>query len=261
VGLVKQNYLPRIFLILTFVSASTTLIIATWTRTNIADLRSLTTFYNEQEIVTISSSDRRTEFDAQNLCKSLDSPRNVLRIAIRGYIEVNDDDVMILALTDQENGLRIIMNEARQPIVYFESPLTNSNAKGYELAPPLHEFISVGADKNDPNIDVTISLFFVSLPSDNLTIQTEVSDPFRYSRLENIVTFIDRSIFCSGSGVFGIDNVKNSLTVKFSSAQVGTANLDVNRNLRAHGLVSMMMIGTLLFFGKWLESRPRTKTC
>jgi hypothetical protein len=88
---------------------------------------------NRLVVAIINTSINSVAVNIETLCKSPENSREAIFIDVNGRIPINDDDLELLWIESDSNGMQIIMNEARQSIYYFADSKQNQNAVGYEL--------------------------------------------------------------------------------------------------------------------------------
>jgi hypothetical protein len=239
-----------------------TLLLSQIARQNIADLRSYSDSGNVEQIAEVNSFDQKVSFDIGDICKPLDNLQHAVIINVSGYLENSDDDVEILSMTNSVSGIRLVVNEARQPIIYLSNPNLMPNVKGYELLPPASELFNESEDyfELSKSLNFTIRLFRISESSANgLLIQTTTDNPSIFSRLDLVSDLQPNSIFCNSTGSIGHVGSGSSINATFSSARVNEENIGVLRNLRARAAILVLTILSTLLSAIWVRQRSTFK--
>ena len=234
----------------------TTLFITQFVRQDISDLRNYSRFKDFQDIAGVNSSGKKVSFEIGDICKPLENLQQALIINISGYLEFSDDDVEILSMTNEGSGIRVVVNEARQPIIYFSDPNLESNVKGYELLPTAGESISELSKK----LEFTVRLFWVSdILDQELLIYTTTNNPKNFSQLDLVSDLRPDSVFCNSIGSVGHIGSGNSINATFSLATIDEKDIGVLRNLRARVAVLAFTILSTLIVAIWVRQRSTFK--
>jgi hypothetical protein len=239
-----------------------TLCATLFVRQNISDLRSYSEFQNMKKITDINSLGQKKSFDVGDICEPLETTQRALIVNISGFLEVSDDDVEILSLTNSLNGIQLVINEARQPIIYLTNPNLAPNVKGYELLPPafdLYEGKQVGPESLG-KLDFTFRLFqIVSSSTTKLVIQSETRTPKEFSQSIVVPSLTVEAPLCGSRGILGYEGPQTNFNATFSSADIDRINIGVLRNLRAHVVVlALTVFSTVLAVG-WLKQKRLLK--
>ena len=239
-----------------------TLWVTQFVRQNISDLRSYSEIKDVKKVIEVNSVKQKVSFEIGKICKPLEKVQHVLIIDISGYLEFSEDDVEILSMSNDETGLRIVTNEARQLIVYFTDPDSGTNVKGYELGPTLEEhFQQVMTPSIElSKFDVRISISNLSGDLKNKTIiMSTFEKPYKTHQIDLVQTQDSNTAYCQEFGTIGSSEHKNSFNVVFSSGKIDEENIGVLRNLRAHAAVLILSVCSVILVLIWLRQRPRTQ--
>jgi hypothetical protein len=239
-----------------------TLFVSHSVRHNISDLRSYSEYKNVKKIAEVNSYGQKESFNVGDICEPLKRMQRVLIVNISGYLEVSNDDIEILSLTNSLNGIRIVINEARQPIIYLTDPNSAPNIKGYELLPPVFDLYE--GKKQEPDsfgkLDFTVRLFqMVSNSSAKLVIQSATRTPIEYSQAELGPIMSAKTSWCDSIGTLGYEGRRNSSKVTFSWAEIDEENLGVLRNLQARVVVFALSVCSTVLVVGWLRQKRTPK--
>jgi hypothetical protein len=225
---------------------------------NVSDLRSFSKLIDRKEISRVTNSGSETPFLTNGICEPLRSFNKVVIVNLDGYLELNSDDVEVLRLTDENEGIRLVVNEERQMILYFADPNSANYVTGLELFPPISEFGGKGeiGGQAATRYELEIRLFKIQNQNrQNLIIQTKVTEPITFSQY-NVVSDVQSSaLACSGSGAIGTTSFDNELNAKFSTAIYGEESLGVVRNYRLHIMYIFAVYGCAFFLMRIWQSR------
>lgn len=239
-----------------------TLCATLFVRQNISDLRSYSEFKNIKKIAEINSSGHKKSFDVGGICEPLETVQRALIVNISGFLEVSNDDIEILSLTNALDGIQIVINEARQPIIYLTNPNLGPNVKGYELLPPafdLYEGKQVGPESLG-KLDFTFRLFhIVSNSTTKLVIQSVTRTPKEFSQVVLVPIMTAESPVCGSRGFFGYEGQQSNFDATFSSADIDRENIGVLRNLRAHVVVLALTACSIVLAVSWLKLKRLLK--
>jgi hypothetical protein len=179
-------------------------------------------------------------------------------VGLEGYLDLNNDDVEVMRLTDENEGIRLVVNEERQMILYFSDPNSANYVTGLELFPPISEIwneFDIG-EGDATRYEVEIWLFRIQKQNrQDLIIRTKLRKPFTHSQY-NVVSDLQPSAkFCLGSGAVGVTSFDNEFNVHFSTAVIGEDPPGVARNYRIHIMYLFAIYGCAFFVMKIWKSR------
>jgi len=225
---------------------------------NVSDLRSFSKLTDQKEIIRATSSGSSTPFSTYEICEPLEVLQKAMIVNLDGYLELNSEDVEVLRLTDEDQGIRLVANEERQLIMYFSNPNSTNYVSGPEIIPPISEFwyeVDMG-DVDATRYEVEIWLFKIQRQNrQDLIIRTKLTKPFTHSQY-NVVSDLQPSAqVCSGSGAVGVASFDNEFSVKFSTAVIGKEPLGIERNYRIHIMYLFAVYGCAYFLMKIWQSK------
>ena len=235
-----------------------TLCATLFVRQNIPDLRSYSELQNIKKIAEIKSLGQKKSFDVGDICEPLKTMQRALIVNISGFLEVSNDDIEILSLTNSLNGIQIVINEARQPIIYLTNPNLAPNVKGYELLPPYFDLYEGKQLQPESlgKLDFTFRLFhIVSNSTTKSVIQSVTRTPKDFSQVILVPSLTVESSLCGSRGILGYEGQQSNFNATFSSADIGRENIREVHNLRAHVVVlALTVFSTVLAVG-WLKQK------
>ena len=243
-------------------SIAVTLFVTQFVRQDIADLRSYSDFTDVQEIAEVDSFEQKASFEIGEICKPLGRLQQALIINISTNLDFSDDDAEILSMTNGASGIRIVVNEARQPIIYFLDPNSAPNITGFELLPMATELFTESENNFEvgQELNFTMRLFWISEGvSKGLLIQTTTGNPKAYSRLDLISNLPSSADLCGSTGSIGHVGPGNKVIATFSSAEVDAKNIGVSRNFRARAVVLALTTLTMVLVNNWVRQRSKQK--
>lgn len=239
-----------------------TLLATQFVRQDVADLQSYSDFIDVQEIAEVDSFEQKVSFEIGEICKPLGRLQQALIINISTNLDFSDDDVEILSMTNGASGIRIVVNEVRQPIIYFLDPNSAPNIKGFELLPIATELFTESENNSEvgQELNFTMRLFWISESvSKGLLIQTTTDNPKAYSRLDLISNLPLSAQLCGSTGSIGHVGPEKKVTATFSSAEVNTKNIGVSRNFRARTVVLALTLLSMALVHNWVRQRSEQK--